>query len=92
MYRPFPERMMREDSGWGMDPIFYSIGNHYDERLRTTLRDGWYFYDEVWATPIGPYKTEWDAEKMLSLYCFDIRGCGECELLYIDFSRMSAVS
>ena len=45
---------------------------------------GYYFIDEM-ENPIGPYKTEWDAELVLTAYIMNqIEGC---EFLYLDLNK-----
>lgn len=38
------------------------------------LAAGWYYYDETWSIGIGPYPTQWEAEKAVSLYMLYLDG------------------
>jgi len=51
------------------------------------LKPGWYFWDET-GQPIGPYKSKWDAEKMLSIYILHEKGVGDQKLLYGDLTKI----
>ena len=64
------------DGDFSNDPI------HYNEHSK-----GWVFWNETWESVSRPFKTEWECEKMLSLYILDIAGCGENHLLYIDRTK-----
>lgn len=63
--------LIYDHSLFSIDPIFWDIAI-----------GGWWFWDETWSCSIGPYYSEWEAEKMLSLYCFHL--LGGAELLYLN--------
>jgi len=47
---------------------------------------GWYFWNET-GQPVGPYKTEWDAELVLTAYCLHYQGVGDQNFLYLDLEK-----
>jgi hypothetical protein len=64
-----------------MNPIFFN-----------TDLNAWCFYDETWTDFHGPFKSKWEAEKMLSLYAFDILGLGDNETLYLNRQKTFELS
>jgi len=43
----------------------------------------YYFWDEL-GDYCFSFFSKWEAEKAFSLYCFDVRGCGENDMLYLN--------
>lgn len=46
----------------------------------------WYFLDEC-QWPTGPYKSDWEAEKVKSSYLLVKQGIGDNDLLYVDLDK-----
>lgn len=74
------------------DPIFHTdmIPRLLYHKEFSQYKEGWFFWVEpgALADVAGPWKTEWDAEKMLSLYCLDVTGSGNNKLLYINRQKV----
>ena len=51
------------------DPVFYSEAKEQDG---LQFAAGWYWYDETWSWPSGPYATEAEARSAVALYALNV--------------------
>lgn len=48
-----------------------------DPVYQSTVDGKWYFWDETWSDPSGPFKSEQEARRRLKWYCENILGAWE---------------
>lgn len=55
------------------DPVFYVSEDETREDAEYSGWDtGWYFWDETWSDPVGPFSTQAEARKSLEDYAREL--------------------